>query len=85
MNAVVSKEQAREARLTSEMQAFFSLAMSQRRHAHEYRRWALEAEKAGNVLGYETWRKESDQQWRGAWWALRKAMERKDALNAPHK
>lgn len=85
MNAVVSKEQAREARLTSEMQAFFSLAMSQRRHAHEYRRWAKEAEAAGNVLGYETWRKESDQYWCAAWWHLGKTRERKDALNAPHK
>ena len=41
-----------------------------RRRAHEYKRWALEDEQAGNLARYHHYRKESDRQWRMAWDAL---------------
>jgi hypothetical protein len=81
MNATLTRDEHRRATLVADMQAFFSLAMGERRRAHAYRRWALEAEAAGNLLGFRTWREASDQQWKSAKWAIRKAMERKDALN----
>jgi hypothetical protein len=34
-----------------------------RRRAHEYRRWALEYETAGNLEKYRHYHKQSDRQW----------------------
>ena len=44
-----------------------------RRRAHEYRRWALEAEAANKLDDYRRFRKLSDEQWRGAWDSLNTA------------
>lgn len=44
-----------------------------RRRAHEYRRWALEAEAAGDLERYRRYRADSERQWRQAWDALARA------------
>lgn len=47
-------------------QALFSLSQSQRRDAHEYKRWSLEAEKNGNMGRASQYRKRSDYLWQSA-------------------
>lgn len=37
-----------------------------RRRAHEYKRWALEYEQAGNLTKYRHYREQSDKSWRMA-------------------
>lgn len=44
-----------------------------KRRAHEYKRWALEDEAAGNLGRYQHYRKQSDYSWRQAWNAIRSA------------
>lgn len=41
-----------------------------RRRAHEYKRWSLEYEQAGNLVRYRHYRNQSDKSWRMAWDAL---------------
>ena len=40
-------------------EAFFHLALTQRRLAHRYRRWALEDEAAGRLVAYRHYRDEA--------------------------
>lgn len=46
--------------------ALISLALSQRRLAHEYKRWALAAEEEGKLERYRSYRSDSDHYWRSA-------------------
>ena len=46
--------------------AFLSLAKRQHRYSWEYRRWALEAERAGNLTAYNKYRAEARKLWRDA-------------------
>ena len=48
-------------------------AQGNRRRAHDYRRWAVEAEQAGNLAQYRHYRRQSDRSWRAAWKALDEA------------
>jgi hypothetical protein len=48
-------------------------AKGNRRRAHDYKRWALEAEAAGNLSTYRHFRKQSDRSWKAAWDALASA------------
>lgn len=45
---------------------YFSLSQTQRRLAHEYKRWALEDEVIGNLERYRVNRQRSDRLWRSA-------------------
>lgn len=45
-------------------------AKGNRRRAHEYKRWALEAEQAGHLSTYRFFREQANKSWRGAWDAL---------------
>jgi hypothetical protein len=56
-------------------------ARGNRRRAHEYKRWAKEAEAEGNLSTYRHWRKQSDKSWRAAWKALQEARLNKELLN----
>lgn len=56
-------------------------ALGNRRRAHEYKRWAMEAEAAGNLSTYRHYRRQSDRSWRLAWSALREARLNKELLN----
>lgn len=53
--------------------ALLSLSHTQRRLAHQYKNWALEAERAGKLLDYRKWKVESDRCWSGALWHLHQA------------
>jgi hypothetical protein len=44
-----------------------------RRRAHEYKRWAFEAEAKADIENYRKWRAESDRQWKRAWQQLNTA------------
>ena len=65
-----------EARKQAEIRDFVSLSQTQRRHAHEYRRWALEAEREGKLERYRRYRAECNRLWRNALWNLRFAKQR---------
>jgi hypothetical protein len=56
-------------------------ARGNRRRAHEYKRWAKEAEATGNLSSYQHYRRQSDRSWRLAWSALREARLHKELLN----
>lgn len=58
----------------------FSLSQTRRRIAHEYKRWALEAETNGNLPEYRRCRKESDRLWHSAKWALDMAKSAKKEM-----
>lgn len=58
---------------------FLRLARTQRRLAHEYRRWALEAEREGNIDRYRRYRKEANRLWESAKFHLGRA-----AMNQPN-
>lgn len=47
-------------------EAFFHLALTQRRLAHRYRRWALEDEAAGRLVAYRHYSDEAKRLWRDA-------------------
>ena len=53
--------------------ALVSLAMQQRRQAHQYRAWAIESEIAGNIEHFRKWRALASQYWRDAKWHLKRA------------
>jgi hypothetical protein len=55
-------------------------ARGNRRRAHEYKRWAKEAEAEGNLSTYRHWRKQSDKSWRAAWDALANARIAKEIM-----
>lgn len=48
-------------------------AKGNRRRAHEYKRWAAEAEGAGNLKTYRYFRRQAERSWRMAWNALANA------------
>lgn len=56
--------------MNSEAQAWLSLSQTQRRLAHNYKRMALEDERAGNLERYRINRKRSDDLWQSAKWSL---------------
>lgn len=56
--------------MTPVSRAYFRLSQTQRRLAHEYKRWALEAETLGQIERYREYRKRSDELWRSAKWNL---------------
>ena len=58
--------------------ALFSLSQTQRRHAHSYKRWALEAKEKGDLANYERWKVESDRSWKEAKSHLQWAIREKD-------
>jgi hypothetical protein len=73
MNAPASITQ-RDINASHQSAAFFSLSQTQRRLAHDYKRWALED--AGRWLPDELYRKhraESDRLWQSAKWNLQAA------------
>ncbi len=53
--------------------AYLSLARTLRKLAHDYKRWAREAEADGNLLNYRHWRDCSDRAWDNARFYLRQA------------
>lgn len=59
-----------------EPDAFLSLSRTQRRLAHQYRRWALEDAAAGNLDRYRKNRAEAERLWKSAKFHLRRACER---------
>ena len=63
-------DKAEDRTMNSEAQAWFSLSQTQRRLAHEYKRWALEAEKLGQLERYREYRKRSDELWQSSKWSL---------------
>ena len=58
--------------------AFASLALTLRKHAHSYKKWAEEAEAKGDLEDYRRWRSQSDKSWRGAKRYLELAMREAD-------
>lgn len=58
--------------MNSEAQAWFSLSQTQRRLAHEYKRFALEDEQAGKLERYRLNRQRSDTLWRSAKFSLQR-------------
>jgi len=58
--------------MTREAQAWFSLSQTQRRLAHEYRRFALQDEQAGKLDRYRLNRQRSDTLWRSAKFSLQR-------------
>jgi hypothetical protein len=63
----------REANAAQQSAAFFSLSQTQRRLAHEYKRWALEDAAEGFAELYRKHRAESDRLWQSAKWNLQAA------------
>ena len=63
----------REANAAEQSAAFFSLSQTQRRLAHEYKRWALADAAEGFLELYERHRAESDRLWNDAKWHLNRA------------
>jgi hypothetical protein len=63
-----------------EMLAFAKLARTQRRLSWVARRRAIEAEERANLDDYRHFRAEARRLWRAAWWHLRRAQDRKEAL-----
>lgn len=63
-----------------EMLAFASLAKTQRRLSWTARKRAWEAESRENLADYRYFRAEARRLWRAAWFHLRKAQDRKEAL-----
>jgi len=59
----------------SKSAAFLSLAKTQRRLAHEYRRWAQEDEAAGRLARCRKYRAESERLWQAAKFHLRHARD----------
>lgn len=57
---------------------YFSLSQTLRRIAHDYRRWALEDEKSGNLERYRKYRKSSDDAWQNSLWYLSRARLERD-------
>lgn len=74
------REALRRQKQHDEMVAFASLARTQRRLSWKYRRWAGEAEACEDLDSFRKWRAEARRLWRAAWWHLRKAQDRKEAL-----
>lgn len=66
------------------MRDWLAHAQGCRRRAHEYRRWALEYEAAGNLEKYRRYRKQSDRQWRMARDALVHASREREYLKGKH-
>ena len=62
----------------AERNAFASLALTMRRHSHEYRAWAREAEERGDLAGYRHCTKEAERCWRSAKWNLAAAQREAD-------
>lgn len=62
----------------AEKDAYASLALTMRRQAHQYRRWALEAEQGGKLEEYRRWRDEANEYWSRAKAYLRTAMHHAD-------
>lgn len=53
--------------------AFFSLSQTQRRLAHEYKRWAMKDEADGFLEHYRRHKAESNRLWNAAKWNLQAA------------
>lgn len=51
---------------SSESLAAYNAARTFKRLAHGYKRWALEAENAGNLDRYKHYRKEAERLWKSA-------------------
>ncbi len=60
-------------------------AKGNRRRAHDYRRWALEAERDGLLGSYRHYRAQSDRSWKAAKDALREAKIFRDINRAGEK
>lgn len=75
MNAPANID-ARTISLARERSAFFSLSQTQRRFAHEYKRWAKAAEAEGDLERYRRFRAESNRLWNEAIWHLQAAKRR---------
>lgn len=58
--------------MNSEAQAWFDLSQTQRRLAHEYKRFALEDEQAGKLERYRLNKQRSDTLWRSAKFSLQR-------------
>ena len=63
----------RESNAASQFAAFFSLSQTQRRLAHEYKRWALADEAEGFLEHYRRHKAESNRLWQSAKWNLQAA------------
>jgi hypothetical protein len=72
MNAPASITQ-RDINASYQSAAFFSLSQTQRRLAHDYKRWALEDAADGFDELYRKHRTESDRLWQSAKWSLSRA------------
>lgn len=72
---------SRERQVREELNAWFRLCIGRKRRAHEYRRWALDAEAAGDHHEYQRCRDEANKCWRGARAALEQARRRKDEID----
>jgi hypothetical protein len=72
MNAPASITQ-RDINASYQSAAFFSLSQTQRRLAHDYKRWALEDAADGFDELYRKHRAESDRLWQSAKWNLQAA------------
>lgn len=59
---------------------FLTLAKTQKRLAHDYRRWALEDEATGNLPRYRRHRAESNRLWRDSKKHLAKARIYRSAI-----
>ncbi|MDE2105685.1 MAG: hypothetical protein KGL39_51130 [Patescibacteria group bacterium] len=69
-------------RLSGFGQALFSLAMMQRRLAHQAKRDAIEAERAGRLDRYLESRKECNRLWHDAKWHLAHVRQEYDRRRA---
>lgn len=72
---------AKERQVREELNAWVRLCLGRKSRAHEYRRWALEAEAAGNFADYQRYRDDANRHWRSAKSALEQARRRKDELD----
>ena len=68
-----TKISARELNASQQRAAFFSLSQTQRRLAHQYKRWALEDEAGGFFDLYRRHKAESIRLWQSAKWYLQAA------------
>ena len=66
--------------LRQRMADWLAHALGNRHRAHEYKRWAMEAEAEGNLSTYRHWKAQSDKSWRAAWAALREARLNKELM-----
>ena len=59
-----------------ERAAFFSLSQTQRRLAHQYKRWAMAEENGGSIERYRKYKAECNRLWQEAKWHLSMAKRR---------